>query len=883
MIMKKKIYLLLFVLTSFTLSCAVFTINNAYLLSFGAFKSTSIYGLVLDSSNAPITMTGSIVETNAGNPIEIDYVDATLAAGKHIKLAKNGQMIIKSKLSGVDKINAVFSGKLHVESGLKNTNLCISELESNKECSLGGGYSFNYIKLVADEETVIDSVIFNYSCSEPGEQEVFGADVQSIGASVYGVKTIEKLGNTGHLHIDPFMGNTIEEVLLNGKSDLITYNNSTKTWEYECGTEDTIEVITSLTLHQTITVQNYIVDPVTGIASPDGEPKEVNPILSDDGYSYTVYPEDKEGYVVDKEYFKSVRDSEHDSVNFYYSKESKYEIGTVASASLSGAGTKTNPYLITNVADWLCFKTTYGASTKANKDKYFKMTRSIDLSGAAVADFMFGKSGVEFAGKFDGSNVRVTYGINNTVVRQSLIYNINGEFANLSLYGKNHSSTGTASLSSYMNPSAVINNISSYMDIEHQGGNAAGGLVGDVWGGKLMNSSFYGTVTDFDGNKNKTAGLVGVIEKDGGLLEECFNFGTVKGNLYVAGIAPFVNNEITFSLKNVYNFGSVIQTGAGNTSGIISQVNLNYVALDGCYNFGSITNLDNESDLKAGISDYLIASNTESKNIVKNCINFADIASKNNKNMGGCFCYVRRSAGVTAKVELIGCKNYGDVTTKINSGDTPVAGVLGSTYVLSGAATDEQKASLIASHVDFIDCENYGYIDGTQRSGGVAGWTFTSDMTNCVNCGNLGTRNGAVSKEWNGGIVGTSYNNASKSSVLSVYDCRNFGNIKVSTTAAGGITGSPSGNSTFIIDGCINFGDVTSGTTYAGGIVGQISVSIVAATVKSCSNYGTITGTDYVAGITGNVKSAEWTCDNNFYNYGEIVCGGTHFGELFAK
>ncbi|MCQ2814920.1 MAG: hypothetical protein MJ227_01300 [Bacilli bacterium] len=877
-----KIYLPV-LLGVFGVSIGVFLFANSNLSSsLGILSSANEknYSITLDSTNAPISIGEHTVKTELGNPVKVDFLNASLLTGGFIHLNGGGSLILKTQLSGVNSVTATFSGSVHAECGLKeNSTLSISKLESGQKSTLGD-YMFNYVKLVADEDSDIYTAKLDYSCSIPEPQVVFGADVEAIGAKVYGVKDDDILGNTVRVHVDPFLGNTIESVKVRGTD--VPYNSDLGVYEYEAGTDDVLVVKTSLTDHQTITVQNYIVDEDTGVAMPDGDSYEEMPILSADGYSYKVVPMNKPGYVVDKDYYMSVRDSEHTSVNFYYSKESKYDPAKT-STSLSGSGTANDPFLIKTCADYLYFASTYDASTTANNGKYFKLTRSIDLTGLTCEQFMFGKSGVAFQGNLDGSNTRITYSISGTAVNQSLIYNINGVVKNLSLYGLNHNSTRTAPLSNFINPKAEVSNISNFMVVEQEGGNAVSGLIGDCWGGHVLNCTNYANISDVNKAYNKTSSILGVVEKDGGIVEECFNFGNVNGNTLSAGIAPFANDGVTLSLKNVYNFGIVTNAGSGDSAGIILQPDLAYVSLDGCYNFGEVKGVNNVR--LGGIANYVIPDATEAKTI-SNCYNFGKIAQIGTARAGGIISNITRTRNVEkvlktylGTVNFVNCKNYGDVTCNVTD-DSGTGGIVGDTCLRVVAPTGQTLKDVLAAKATFTNCENYGYVDGTQRSGGIVGWAVTAEFENCVNCGDFGTRSGAASLQWNGGIVGTSYNQGDKISNIKVNNCRNFGTIKGSATAIGGIAGSPSGNASFTITNCQNYGHVIAGTTYAGGIVGQASGGTVKGSIANCINYGDIqAGTDYCGGIAGNPKVGTVTMGTNT-NYGTITCPGSHKGSI---
>lgn len=155
-----------------------------------------------------------------------------------------------------------------------------------------------------------------------------------------------------------------------------------------------------------------------------------------------------------------------------------------------------------------------------------------------------------------------------------------------------------------------------------------------------------------------------------------------------------------------------------------------------------------------------------------------------------------------------------------------------------------------------------GYVTGNNYVGGVAGRsgataaeaiTSGAIISNCVNKANISANS------LGGGFIGRTHDNSSN--LLTFTGLINYGNITVSTNAAGGIAGLTSKNT---VEYCINLGDVHA-NSQAGGLVGWSYNPF-----SYCYNTGKITGTGYVGGIAGQAIMAE-SSFMNCYNTGEIA------------
>ncbi len=148
-------------------------------------------------------------------------------------------------------------------------------------------------------------------------------------------------------------------------------------------------------------------------------------------------------------------------------------------------------------------------------------------------------------------------------------------------------------------------------------------------------------------------------------------------------------------------------------------------------------------------------------------------------------------------------------------------------------------------------------IQGYYCVGGIAGYAFYTNITNCYNTSSV-----TGSSSYIGGVVGYNY------SLSTVTNSYNTGSVTGSSTYVGGVAGISTQNSTII--NSYNSGDVSSSYTgsysYVGGIAGSNSYS---SEIRNTYNLGNISGTDFVGGIAGenyNNSSIE-----SSYNEGDIT------------
>jgi len=207
--------------------------------------------------------------------------------------------------------------------------------------------------------------------------------------------------------------------------------------------------------------------------------------------------------------------------------------------------------------------------------------------------------------------------------------------------------------------------------------------------------------------------------------------------------------------------------------------------------------------------------------------------------------------GQTSDSNIIGCKNYANVTT------------------LSGRACG--IADTVLGQVIIKNCENHGTINGT---GNCCGIFYNSSRISVENCKNFGDVTSSI------GAFGVTNTIGSEGKLTR---CMNYGNLKAQSYVGGILRGGQC-----VISYCVNYGNLlrssdSSGDDF-GGICAGYQFSGYRSFIDNCVNYGTIEGRNYVGGIYG----CAWNTDNqssfieitNCKNYGKIQGNGEVGGIL---
>ena len=336
----------------------------------------------------------------------------------------------------------------------------------------------------------------------------------------------------------------------------------------------------------TVTVNHLNLD---GTVAADAEALEFN-------YNEiaTINAKSIEGLVASHDYVKMLVLGDS-SVTIYYSQVDVWD-GTSVSTSLAGTGTAEDPFLIQSAADFAYFASQINAVTGAAgtinkittfKGQYFKMTKSIDLDGhSLMVGYHIGWNNYQgFFGTFDGNNCSIRgINIDNTAGSTStaLFGCVNtGALKNLSIYGSVKGVSTVGGLVAYTVSNAVIENITSYVDVYGTKG-TIGGIVANQENsaGALLNCVNYGTVT------SATYIVGGVVGSGGKDITNCVNWGDVTGgDESVGGISGSTKDKGT--ITGCVNYGTILcaRTDKGKVGGIVGTAKK---PISNCANYGTV-------------------------------------------------------------------------------------------------------------------------------------------------------------------------------------------------------------------------------------------------------------------------------------------------------
>lgn len=261
-----------------------------------------------------------------------------------------------------------------------------------------------------------------------------------------------------------------------------------------------------------------------------------------------------------------------------------------ADGSLQGTGTAEDPFVITTPAELEAFR------DLANKNGSLcaNLENDIDLSGVNWSPFLPDSNDARdsFSGVFDGKGHKIT----NLTVNSAESYR--------GLFGKVYGGT-----IQNLQVEGTVCSVSGTKESGYNGGNYIGGIVGQMFTGKIVNCSFKGSVESGKSGAN-IGGIAGHIGNSGASeMTNCANFANVsainaKGGC-AGGIAGYIKNT---KIVNCYNSGSV--ESVTNRAGGIGGNFQNASSAENCYNIGAVSGGDKAKEL------FSFANN---KNKVKNC------------------------------------------------------------------------------------------------------------------------------------------------------------------------------------------------------------------------------------------------------------------------
>ncbi len=472
--------------------------------------------------------------------------------------------------------------------------------------------------------------------------------------------------------------------------------------------------------------------------------------------------------------------------------------------------------------------------------------------------------------------------LNNINVTSGAIY---GRINTGSIVGVTYKSTGKT----------TINNVKNSANVIVAGGLGAGGLVGTSETGEILdisNSVNYGNVTS---DNNYVGGIIGLLRTGTSTIKSsirnCINYGEVKGETYVGGIAggnrgsitnckvgpsAKIQNTAPSSIKNISGTGGYL-IGANDTkNGAISADEI------AKFNYSPVWD-------PTATKTAFVGSGTQA-NPYK--IEYAEdldyLAKEVNKGTD----LAKKYFALATNIDL-GSNNWTPIGKYIASTTYPFKGYFdGKNLKVDGlkVETDQVNTGLFGYVVDAklsnIELLNANIVcnKAVQESfaGVLAAKIVRTNVINVVTSGNLNAKGGMT-----GGIIGGVFG----SGTSSLTNCENNVTVTATMDFAGGIIGATVGSSGQIVNikKCINRSNVKS-REFAGGIIGILrkEKSTAKSTIDSCTNYGNIevfgtitnekTSTKYASSIAGLNRGI--VRNSNIYEDAILKAGKT---SKFAK
>lgn len=332
--------------------------------------------------------------------------------------------------------------------------------------------------------------------------------------------------------------------------------------------------------------------------------------------------------------------------------------GTSVSASLSGAGTEADPYLIANGADLAYFAANPvdGASYKLTND----IVWSSYVKGAEIPAAS-NWTPIVFNGTFDGNG--------KTVSGLCVITDAEG-------------------VGFFAWAQGSVKNLT---------------IKDSYFSGKTNVGAIVGRIQEFSDAEKDTDLIRSLV------IENCVNYADIvcnSGNGYSGGIFGGANRQaqIDLTISGCVNYGTVSYgSDSGNAiiGGVTGQLNGRYILVENCANYGDVTSptpLTGGIVAQAGGSKGKADDGTYVK--IVNCINYANVSCS------------RLSGGITgrlyANAYVENCVNVGKVTISVDAGKNEgqfgglagaITGSVTNTLYLDGCASNTTATAAVSAAV----------------------------------------------------------------------------------------------------------------------------------------------------------------------------------------
>lgn len=255
-----------------------------------------------------------------------------------------------------------------------------------------------------------------------------------------------------------------------------------------------------------------------------------------------------------------------------------------ATSFAGGKGTKEDPYQISTAEELAYLAKTVNAGTSYNKE-YFELTNGINLDGKEWTPI--GSKDKPFQGNFDGQGYTVSG------------MQISGSADYVGLFG----------YCSRQNVTFYIKSITLEKS-KVSGENYVGAVVGYADDIKVVNcQSIDNDIT----GEERVGGICGYITgaENYGEISECYNSSTVKGSMWVGGIAGQKargNSENCLNAGNIIGIGQKFSSQVSEIGGIFGAISTGGT-VSNCVNLGGVSGKTNVGAIVGGLFDASSVSN----------------------------------------------------------------------------------------------------------------------------------------------------------------------------------------------------------------------------------------------------------------------------------